>query len=78
MRWPTTSACGANGYITSVEDAGAPDSDAAVVRPPVRFSDPMPAVRAHVPELGQDTEEVLLEAGYSWDEIATLAAEGAI
>jgi CoA:oxalate CoA-transferase len=68
----------ANGYITSVEGAGAPDSDAAVVRPPVRFSDPVPTVRTHVPELGQDTEEVLLEAGYSWDEIATLAADGAI
>ena len=68
----------ANGYITAVEDAGAADADAAIVRPPVRFSDPVPTVRTHVPELGQHTEEVLLEAGYSWDEIATLAADGAI
>ena len=35
-------------------------------------------VGAHPPELGQHTEEVLLEAGYSWEEIATLAAEGVI
>ena len=68
----------ANGYISSVEDPEAPDSDASIVRPPVRFSDPVPTVGAHAPELGQHTEEVLLEAGYSWDEIATLAAEGVI
>ena len=68
----------ANGYISSVEDPGAPGSDTAIVRPPVRFSDPVATVRAHAPELGQHTEEVLLEAGYSWDEIAALAAEGVI
>ncbi len=67
----------ANGYIASVEDHGTLGSD-AVVRVPVRFSDPVPTVSMHSPELGQHTEEVLLEAGYSWDEIATLAAEGAI
>jgi CoA:oxalate CoA-transferase len=68
----------ANGYIASVGDPGSPGSDAPVVRAPVKFSDPLPTVGAHPPELGEHTEEVLLEAGYSWDEIATLAAEGAI
>ena len=47
-----------------------------IVRSPVRFSDPAPTARADVPELGQHTEEVLLEAGYSWDEIAALAVGG--
>ena len=30
------------------------------------------------PEHGQHTEEVLLEHGYSWDEIAALKEQGAI
>jgi CoA:oxalate CoA-transferase len=68
----------ANGYIAKVADPEAPGSDVDVVKAPVRFSEPTPAVRAHVPELGQDTESVLLEAGYTWDDITTLSAEGAI
>jgi formyl-CoA transferase len=30
------------------------------------------------PELGQHTEEVLLEAGYSWDDITSLSEDGVI
>ena len=33
---------------------------------------------SHLPELGEHTEEVLLEAGFTWDEITALSAEGAI
>jgi crotonobetainyl-CoA:carnitine CoA-transferase CaiB-like acyl-CoA transferase len=68
----------ANGYISPVEDGDAAGSGTPVVRPPVRFSDPARTVRAHIPELGQHTEEVLLEAGYSWEDIADLSAEGAV
>ncbi len=68
----------ANGYIEAAKDSGAGGAEVRIVRSPVRFSDPAPTARAHVPELGQHTEEVLLEAGYSWDEIAALAGEGAI
>jgi crotonobetainyl-CoA:carnitine CoA-transferase CaiB-like acyl-CoA transferase len=68
----------ANGYIASARNSGSGDTEVRVVRPPVRFSDPSPTAQAHVPELGQHTEEVLLEAGYSWDEINALASEGAI
>jgi CoA:oxalate CoA-transferase len=67
-----------NGYITSAEDPDSPGSEVRVVRAPVRFSDPVPAVRTHVPELGQHTEEVLLEIGYSWDDISSLSSDGAI
>ena len=68
----------ANGYIASARDAGRGDTEVRVVRPPVRFSEPAPTAQGHVPELGQHTEEVLLEAGYTWDEINALSSEGAI
>jgi crotonobetainyl-CoA:carnitine CoA-transferase CaiB-like acyl-CoA transferase len=35
-------------------------------------------VRLPAPEFGQHTEEVLLEYGYSWEDIARLKEEGAI
>jgi crotonobetainyl-CoA:carnitine CoA-transferase CaiB-like acyl-CoA transferase len=63
----------ANGYIVSVDG-----SDTRVVRPPVRFTDPLAAVRNEVPELGQHTEEVLFESGFTWEEIGTLSANHAI
>jgi CoA:oxalate CoA-transferase len=68
----------ANGYIAVVEDVTDPGTVTEVVRAPVRFSDGLPAAGPRPPELGQHTEEVLLESGYSWDEIADLSAEGAI
>jgi crotonobetainyl-CoA:carnitine CoA-transferase CaiB-like acyl-CoA transferase len=66
-----------NDYITNIEDPDSPGSDLRVVRAPVRFSEPAPPVRTRVPELGQHTEEVLLEIGYSWDDIASLSSDGA-
>jgi crotonobetainyl-CoA:carnitine CoA-transferase CaiB-like acyl-CoA transferase len=68
----------ANGYITTIPDPDRPGSDMALVRVPVRFTDPPADAPSRVPELGQHTEEVLLEVGYSWDDIAALSAEGAI
>jgi crotonobetainyl-CoA:carnitine CoA-transferase CaiB-like acyl-CoA transferase len=68
----------ANGYITTVPDPDREGSDRALVRVPVNFSDPPADLPAHVPELGQHTEEVLLEVGYSWDDITALSGEGAI
>ena len=68
----------ANGYITTVPDPDRPGADLALVRVPVTFSDPPADIAARVPELGQHTEEVLLEVGYSWEDIGALSAEGAI
>jgi crotonobetainyl-CoA:carnitine CoA-transferase CaiB-like acyl-CoA transferase len=35
-------------------------------------------VRHAAPELGEHTEEVLLEHGYTWEDIAALKEKGAI
>ncbi len=49
-----------------------------VVRTPVEFSATPASIRRTAPELGQHTEEVLLEHGYTWEEIAALKEKGAI
>jgi len=45
---------------------------------PWRFSETPGVVQAAAPELGQHTEEVLLEVGYSWEEIASLRDKGVL
>ncbi len=45
---------------------------------PVIMSDTPANVRMPAPEFGQHTEEVLLEYGYSWEDIARFKEEGAI
>lgn len=45
---------------------------------PVSFSRLQPEVRSGAPELGQHTEEVLLERGYSWGQIAGFREKGII
>ena len=66
----------ANGYIV---DVPRPDGDPVrMVATPVQFSKTPTAIRGLAPEHGQHTEEILLEAGYSWDEIEALRNDGAI
>ena len=45
---------------------------------PVRMSATPPSVRRHPPVLGEHTDEVLTEVGYTADEIAALRRDGAI
>ena len=64
-----------NGYLAKVEG---PTGEISVVAAPVRFSDTPARSPAVAPELGQHTEEILLELGYSWDEITALRDASAV
>lgn len=63
------------GSFVAVDDAGTPGPP--VVNSPVEFGGPASAPR-RAPELGQHTEEVALESGLDWDEIAKLKDAGVI
>jgi CoA:oxalate CoA-transferase len=67
----------ANGYVTEVPraDGGPP---VRMVNHPIIYSKTPARIRGLAPEFGQHTEEVLLEAGYTWEEIEHLREAGAI
>jgi crotonobetainyl-CoA:carnitine CoA-transferase CaiB-like acyl-CoA transferase len=59
----------ANNYLVKLQtDDGVPYTLASV---PVEF-DETPATPGRAPDVGQHTEEVLLELGLTWDEIIEL------
>ena len=66
----------ANEYIVDVPREDGPP--VRMVSTPVQLSKTPARIQSMAPELGQHTEQVLLEAGYSWDEIEALRASGAI
>jgi crotonobetainyl-CoA:carnitine CoA-transferase CaiB-like acyl-CoA transferase len=63
----------ANDYIGQVTVDGGPTYSLPTV--PVQFDERAPELRA-APESGQHTEQVLLELGYSWDQIIELKDAG--
>jgi crotonobetainyl-CoA:carnitine CoA-transferase CaiB-like acyl-CoA transferase len=65
----------ANGYIGDVFIDGEPAYRLPAV--PVRFDGQPPALR-RAPEHGEDTETVLADLGYGWDEIIALKEAGVI
>ena len=66
----------ANGYFEKVEH---PDSGSLnLVTSPMQFSENESTIRSTAPMLGQNTEEVLLEAGYSWEDLESLKDKGVI
>ncbi len=66
----------ANGYFQEIEHAQL--GPMRVPGPPIRMSETPPRITGGGPELGMHTEEVLLAAGYDWDEITKLREAGAI
>ncbi len=65
----------ANGFFADLHH---PDVDMKVVTTPVKFCQNPASVRAPAPEVGQHTEEILLDLGYSWEDIAQLKEQEVI
>jgi crotonobetainyl-CoA:carnitine CoA-transferase CaiB-like acyl-CoA transferase len=64
----------ANEYVVPYPD----DPERVMVGPLVQLSASPGSIRSPAPEFGQHTEEVLAEAGFSWEEIDRLRSAGAI
>jgi crotonobetainyl-CoA:carnitine CoA-transferase CaiB-like acyl-CoA transferase len=67
----------ANRYVTEVERADGSPPVKMVNHPIIYYKTPA-RIRGLAPEFGQHTEEVLLEAGYTWETIESLREAGAI
>jgi crotonobetainyl-CoA:carnitine CoA-transferase CaiB-like acyl-CoA transferase len=66
----------ANGYLQRFDH---PDQgEVTTLGCPIRLSDTPARPGQHAPEIGQHTEEVLLELGLDWDEISALRRARAI
>jgi crotonobetainyl-CoA:carnitine CoA-transferase CaiB-like acyl-CoA transferase len=65
----------ANGYLL---ESPAPEGTVRVCANPVQFAGEPPTVRRSAQEAGAQTEEVLLELGCSWEEIARWKEAGII
>jgi crotonobetainyl-CoA:carnitine CoA-transferase CaiB-like acyl-CoA transferase len=66
----------ANGYLESFTASNG--RTYRTVGPGVQLAATPGSVRTGAPEFGQHTEEVLLEHGFTWDQISALAAKGTI
>jgi formyl-CoA transferase/CoA:oxalate CoA-transferase len=65
-----------NGMFTTLDHPA--HGPLPIVAPGVNLSLTPGVIRTAAPEFGQHTEEVLIEAGLSWEEIASLREQGAI
>ena len=59
-----------NKYIVELEDFNG--ETRRVVGSPIKMSDTPTSPSASAPELGQHTEEILIELGYSWEQIGEM------
>jgi crotonobetainyl-CoA:carnitine CoA-transferase CaiB-like acyl-CoA transferase len=65
----------ANGYLAEVDRGDG--TTFTLVASPVQFDETPPTLRPG-PDMGQHTEAVLLDLGYTWDDLAALKEAGAI
>jgi crotonobetainyl-CoA:carnitine CoA-transferase CaiB-like acyl-CoA transferase len=66
----------ANDFFVDVEHPNA--GTIKLLATPVKFSDNPASLRTTCPELGQHNEEIILELGYTWDDIAEFKEQGVI
>lgn len=66
----------ANDYLPEIEASDG--SRFRVVAPPYQFDDKPTTPQGFAPELGQHTEEILLESGLAWETIAEHRARGTL
>lgn len=66
----------ANDHIVEVEHPSF--GPTKIVTTPIRLNKEAPQIRMLAPEIGQHNEEILLELGYTWDDIVNLQEKGAI
>ena len=60
----------ANDHIVEVEHPSF--GPVKIMTTPIRLNKEAPPIRRIAPEIGQHNEEILLEMGYTWDDIAKL------
>ena len=66
----------ANGYLIKAEHPS--QGEVVVIGSPLQMSDTPTTPSVYAAELGEHTEEILLELGFDWDEIGALRDAGAI
>ena len=65
-----------NNFFTDIEHPIA--GKTRLLNSPVQFSDTPAKITGAAPQIGAHTEEVLLAAGYTWEDLAKLKEEGVI
>ena len=66
----------ANGHIVEAEHPSF--GPAKIITSPIRLNKVVPPIRKFAPEIGEHNEDILLETGYSWDDIGRLKDKGII
>jgi crotonobetainyl-CoA:carnitine CoA-transferase CaiB-like acyl-CoA transferase len=65
----------ANNFFTDLHH---PSVKMNTIASPVKFNQNPAEIKSSAPEIGQNTEELLLELGYNWEDIAKFKEQGLI